>query len=127
MEFNCRFKELNIYIYTHTHTKLSKTFCAPDDFIVIIVSGDYLITLFSSSVRDGTAVNKLTGRGMKYWALDSGNLQLFPDRLCGPATLLSNRYTKWRTEGGVSELKPSPEISKGIQNRAKLNPICENC
>jgi len=27
-------------------------------------SGDFLITLYSSSVRDGTAVNKLTWQGM---------------------------------------------------------------
>ena len=29
--------------------------------------------------------------------------------------------------GGVGVLKPPPEILKALQNRAKLNPICENC
>ena len=54
------------------------------------MSGDFLIILYSSSVRDGTAVNKVTGQGMEYRALGSGNVEGFPDRLCGPATLLSN-------------------------------------
>ena len=29
--------------------------------------------------------------------------------------------------GGLGCLIPPPEISKALQNRAKLNPICENC
>jgi hypothetical protein len=37
-------------------------------------------------------------------------------------------YVKqWRTErGGWSVQPPPPEIPKAHQNRAKLNPICEN-
>ena len=33
-------------------------------------------------------------------------------------------YRRW---GGVGVFKPPPETSKSLQNRAKLNPICENC
>ena len=29
--------------------------------------------------------------------------------------------------GGFGMFKPPPEIAKALQNRAKLNPICENC
>ena len=29
--------------------------------------------------------------------------------------------------GGVWGVRPPPEIPKALQNRAKLNPICENC
>ena len=29
--------------------------------------------------------------------------------------------------GGVGVFKPPPQIPKALQNRAKLNPICENC
>ena len=35
---------------------------------------------------------------------------------------------QWRTEGKFGVFKPPPpEIPKALQNRAKLNPICENC
>ena len=34
---------------------------------------------------------------------------------------------QWRTEGGgFGVFKPPPEIPKALQNRVKLNPICEN-
>ena len=29
--------------------------------------------------------------------------------------------------GGVGAFNPPTEIPKALQNRAKLNPICENC
>ena len=35
---------------------------------------------------------------------------------------------QWRTEGGLGcSNPPPPEIPKALQNRAKLNPICEKC
>ena len=43
------------------------------------VSGGFLITLYCSSVRHGTAVNKVTGKGMEYRALGSRNVQGFAD------------------------------------------------
>ena len=38
-------------------------------------------------------------------------------------------YLQWHTEGGGGGVQPThpPEIPKALQNRAKLNPICENC
>ena len=33
---------------------------------------------------------------------------------------------QWRIEGGSGCSPPPPEIPKALQNRAKLNPICEN-
>ena len=35
--------------------------------------------------------------------------------------------SQWHTEGGLGCSTPPPEIPKSLQNRAKLNPICENC
>jgi len=43
----------------------------------------------------------------------------FPDRLCGPTTVLSNGYNQWRTEGAFGASTPPPEIPKALYNRAK--------
>jgi len=58
MRFNSVFKALIIYVQCDQKVSLHLKIV----YFNQQVSGDFLINLHSSSVRDGTAVNKVTGQ-----------------------------------------------------------------
>ena len=83
------------------------------------MSGDFLIILYSSSVLDGTAVNKVTGQGMEYRALGSGNLEGF--QTCSVVQLQSYPMdiSSGVPRGAFGASTTPPEIPKALHNRAK--------